>query len=1008
MEKREPYRVLGLDIGIASCGWSVLDLANKQLVDMGVHLWDPPQEPKTKTSTAATRRAGRSQRRNTKRTADRKKHCFELFQRYGLAPKDATREWIQTVKGDVQPLEARAEGLSRVLSDREFAQALYNICARRGYIPHGEGSDTDDPDAGKVLKAIDANKRLMAERGYETVGQLLFENFANNTASRNKGGDYAQCITNAQLQDEVRVLFARQRALGNARASEEFCTDYLACLTWQQPSDEHDEKVYRTVGKCTYFPEEMRAAKACTSFELCAAYERVNHVTYVTPDKVEHKLPPYVKAEAIKTLFSPVPLPKNKDCKVTYARLRDLMDLPATAYFKGVDNAEESTRKVADPKVWSKLRATLPKDLMLRFAEDRALADDVCSALAYASSERSLNAKLDELDIDDAERAALLKLPYASKLFSDYGARSLKALGMLIDAFEDTESITTLAEAEDACGLHDKFLEKPARGVRLPPYVHFDTTCKNPVVLRVMGRVRRVVNAVIATYGMPDEIHIELARELKIPKSARNKIARNNNDRAKQREIDAQTLAELLRCAPEEVSPSVLRKYELWKEQDGYDLYVGQPIELERLLAEDAYCQIDHILPYSRTCDDSQMNKILVLAKSNQDKRERTPFEWLSAEGLWETFEKNIVSLRASGKYPRKKIEHLLEVNLDSEKQATFIARNMNDTRYATRATAQYVEQYLAFPGEEHKKNVRAIAGGATSALRSAWGFAKKDREVSDTHHAVDAAIIAACDNSRVIGVARAHEQKYYVPKEKRGQLFEDTEPWEGFVAQVEAREATLVPTRMVDHGGTGRLFEDSVYSFVGLNEKGTQGILRKSGVDKVCGNYVLREDGSVVKPDEIVFFRVWWNEETKHYHAEPVYYADLDAMRHDKYVPRMAKCGSQRHDWNPIPEVAMKEKPIVIRKGDVILLDGQLVRFKNYGIAAMQLVAVGMRNFMTTRKVSSINSLREKEKLRVINEDILGLCYQSPELQEILAKQLPDERLKEEELRKKNSKDKG
>ena len=973
MEETKPYRILGLDIGIGSLGWAVIDIANHEVVDMGAHLWEVPQEAKNKTSKAATRRGARSTRRTIKRTADRKKHCFELFKQYGLAPADVKRDWIQTVKGDIQPLEARVAGLSRVLTDREFAQALFNICCRRGYIPHGEGSDTEDVEGRKVLKAIQANEALMAEKGYETVGELLHEQFCRNKASRNKGGDYTQCVTNAQLQTEVRAIFAHQQELGNPKASEAFLDDYLACLTWQQPSDEHDAKVYDTVGKCTYFPEERRAAKACLSYELCIAYERVNHVVVVMPDGEERKLPGTVKQDAIRTLFSPVALPKNKDCKVTYSRLRDSLDLPAAAYFKGIDSTKEDTTEVTKPVVWRKLRASLPKELMYRLAEDRELADDIGAALAYSSSEKSLVAQLEPLDLDDDELAAIMKLPYANKMFSDYGSRSIKALRMLIDAFEDVDSITTLSEAEDASGLVAKRMDKAQRGLRLPPYVVFDETCRNPVVLRVMGRVRRVVNAVIATYGMPDEIHVELARELKIPKSVRDDIARKNNTRAKQREANAEVLAEMLGTAPEMVPAWVLRKYELWVEQEGRDLYVDRPIEIERLVSDDAYCQIDHILPYSRTCDDSQMNKILVLAKSNQDKREQTPYEWLSATGEWAEFEKRIVSLRST-KYPYKKIDRLLETKLDTEKQDGFIKRNMNDTRYATRAAAQYLDEYLAFPENGRRRHVVAVAGGATSTLRSAWGFAKKNREESDTHHAVDAAIIAACDESRVIGVAHAHEQKYYVPKEKRGQLFVDTEPWEGFVDQVNAREATLIPTRMVDHGGTGRLYKETVYSFVKINDEG-KAILVSKDKEFVEGNYLRRPDGSVLLIDRAAYLRVWWNQQKRHYYAEPVYYADFDSMRKGGYIPRLVGY-NQRSDWEPVPEEMLQQKPLILRKGNAIILDGQLGRYVSFNIANKAWKVVSVRNSKETIRIGSLNSVRTKDGLRVINEDILGLCY--------------------------------
>jgi CRISPR-associated endonuclease Csn1 len=67
-------------------------------------------------------------------------------------------------------------------------------------------------------------------------------------------------------------------------------------------------------------------------------------------------------------------------------------------------------------------------------------------------------------------------------------------------------------------------------------------------------------------------------------------------------------------------------KYKLWKEQDCKCAYSGETIPIERLF-EDSYCQVDHVIPYSQSMDDSYNNKVLVLTKENQEKRNETPFQ---------------------------------------------------------------------------------------------------------------------------------------------------------------------------------------------------------------------------------------------------------------------------------------------------------------------------------------------------------------------------------------------
>ncbi len=251
-EPKTPYYVLGLDPGIASCGFCLLDLANHRIVEMGAHLFATPQEPKTHMSLAVGRRSARSMRRNIKRTRDRLSHALDLMKAEGIVPVDAQKQWFQPRKGEKQvlklradgldrrtrdrlshaldlmkaegivPVDAqkqwfqprkgekqvlklRADGLDRFLSDREWAQVLYSLCVRRGYIPHGEGGYGGDvsPEDGKVLKAIKENDQKLAEGGFRTVGEML----AHGGKSRNKGGSYDLCVTNAQINAEVAQLF---------------------------------------------------------------------------------------------------------------------------------------------------------------------------------------------------------------------------------------------------------------------------------------------------------------------------------------------------------------------------------------------------------------------------------------------------------------------------------------------------------------------------------------------------------------------------------------------------------------------------------------------------------------------------------------------------------------------------------------------------------------------------------------------------------------------------------
>ena len=986
-ERESNYLVLGLDIGIGSCGWCILDKAHNIIVDMGVRLWSPPQENKTKASLASTRRAARSSRRNCKRTKDRKKHCFELFKAEGIAPSDAEANWVQTKAGEKPTIKLRAAGLNRKLSSREWAQVLYSLCSRRGYIPHGESND--DSEGKAVIAAIKTQQEKLDNNEFRTVGELL----ANGTHCRNHSGDYSLCVSNNQVKNEVAALFKAQRKLGNKHASETFEQQYLECLTWQKSVTDHDEIIYSKVGPCTYFKQEKRAADSCLSSEMCKAFESICHVTYVDSDGAEGKLPPDIRQRAVDVWFSPTALPKNKDCKVKYSDLRSWLKAELCIgddfFFKGVERDDENSKEPFKPSRWRNQRKQLSPSLMLSMRNNRHFADGIDSALTYASSKESLQRQLNELPLSEADIEELCSLSYSSRLYSGYGMRSLKALDLLIESFESDE-VSTLAEAEKASGLLSLRQSSSAeKGLTLPPYIAFDPTCTNPVVLRVMGQVRKVINACIAEYGPFDEVHIELARELKQSAKEKDAILRSNNKTNKNREVLRKKLAEELSRDEDTIPLKLLEKVELWNQQDGRDLYVDEPIQYERLISDDTYCEIDHILPYSRTCDDSRMNKILVLQKSNQNKRESTPFEWMSATGDWDNFKLRILRL---AHYPQKKKQRLLNTDL-AEKQPEFIARNLNDTRYASLAAKRYIEEYLTFKDNGKSRHVIAVAGGATAALRNAWGI-RKDRSEDNLHHAVDASIIAACDESTVIAIAKASERKALTPKDKRKELFSRTEPWQDFANEVLSRKEHIIPSFMTDHKVSGRIFEDTVYRFDGYNEAGTKGILTatKEGMpkSKPSGNYIVRDDGSAVIPDGLAFLRLWWDptfkvrkgKEPGCYIPEPVFLSDLPKAFDCDYIPLIAppqKDKKPREKWDGLSEELRNQKPVVLFRNDAIAIGSTVRRFAGFDIDGCSWTLLDPLGKMSQKEATKglrISSIGPKTRFSVIHEDPLGKCF--------------------------------
>lgn len=88
--------ILGLDLGIASIGWSVVEAEfsesddrylPKRLIDCGVRIFPSAEVPKTKESLNKARREARGIRRNLRRRRQREKQLYSLFEKYQMISK---------------------------------------------------------------------------------------------------------------------------------------------------------------------------------------------------------------------------------------------------------------------------------------------------------------------------------------------------------------------------------------------------------------------------------------------------------------------------------------------------------------------------------------------------------------------------------------------------------------------------------------------------------------------------------------------------------------------------------------------------------------------------------------------------------------------------------------------------------------------------------------------------------------------------------------------------------
>lgn len=1007
-EFRSKDRVIwaGLDIGVASCGLCLVDVLNHEIVLMASHLFKSPVVDKKKAtaapeSLASVRRGARSVRRNIMREGRRKKAIRAVLADAGLIPADAGGEWFSARRDERTVVKLRAKALQYPLNSRELARVLYSFASHRGYIDHGK-SDTDD-DAGKVKKALAANRAALADGGCETFGQYL----AGQPRSRNRAGDYSYTADISMTVDEVRTIFARQRELGSEVATEALEERYIAELTWLTDTSKRDMSTYLKVGFCTYRGAPYRrGAMSTISFEMVRAHQTLCNTVILHGDGSSSTIPGDVRIEIVRELFAV----KKSVKPLKWSGLRRRLGLAEDDSFKGRPAEEEKRDCIALP-AWSVLCSGLyedHRDLLERLHDRIDDADAVCSALTFASSAASLAGRLAPLALTDDEVEAIVDLPYSARLFSGYASASLEAIQMLRGTFEDPR-IMNLRQAEVASGLAQvRAMLAEERGESadglLCAFSDYDPTCKNPVVLRATAQVRRMVNSAIRHYGLPDTIRVEVARDLKRSRHEREIVAESNRARLELNEQAKKDIIEFLGLPDDHhVRGRDLAMVKLYREQGGKDPYTGAGIDFRRMLEERGYAEIDHILPISRTCDDSQANKVLCLTKSNRDKSNRSPYEWMaSGEGSapdWGEFcgrmERGAKNCEP-GRYARKKLANLTCENL-AERAGDFIDRNLNDTRYMSTALAKWLRECLPFPKDTHE-HVFCVAGGATALMRGVWGIGvtgpdgKKNRD-DDRHHAVDAAVIACCTPGIVKNVALVNEG--HVRAEARRRLLSDSLPYPEFKEQVDAWIPCIVPTLALPRTVTGSVLKDTVYPYLGRDEAGKdlylavkkdkEGRIVEKKVNKATtmwkdGQGGCRAYGSMCALDAV--FDASAGKRGK-WTFDPVYCIDIPQRDDEIRTMRVFSKEKAIDMWDTV-EVPEDAPRMTIRRGDVLVCDGKAARFYCFDISVNAIKLFFQRGGKTLQATGPLSdkSFPSPSKwgadIRVMQEDCLGLCWLS------------------------------
>ena len=772
MEGNTQNLTFGFDIGIASVGWTVL--APDRIVALGVRAFDKAETAKEGESLNLARRSARLMRRRLYRRAWRQTKVARLLKREGLIADEQL--FHDQRPAPESPWRLRVDGLDRLLTPEEWARVIYHLCKHRGFhwISRAEekkaGEDAKG-ESGKVKKGLAATTKLMREKGYRTAAEMVLAEFPD--AQRNKQGDYGKALSRVLLAEEMAILFQHQRALGNPHTGAAFQTTILGSgdrksgLLWLQKPALSGENLLKMLGHCTFEKNEYRAPKASFTAERHVWLTRLNNLRIV----VDGETRPLNEQERRIAL----PLPYSQAGDLTHKQLRAAFTkagvLDESFRFAKFPYAQSADGKAKDPEsavlvklpAWQELHKLL-KDKGLEtewqgmvgaaLTGNPELLDSIAWVLSVYKDDVEVERELGKLNLPGGQ--AIIDA-LGEVRFDKFSNLSLKALRQIVPHMETG---LRYDEACAAAGYHHSQLFKLGEGEAryLPPFYSgrdkngrmvFNDDMdipRNPVVLRALNQARKVLNALIREYGSPASVHIEMARDLSRPMDERSKIKKLQDEYREKNDKDKAAFA------AEYGIPAKSRefeKFQLYREQQGKCAYSLEPLDLHRVLHDIGYAEVDHALPYSRSFDDSKNNKVLVLARENRNKGNATPYEYLDGANDSERWRHFVAWVEGNKTYRLAKRTRLLRKNFGAEEAKDFSERNLNDTRYICKFFKNYVERYLKLADDSESKRCVVLSGQLTAFLRARWGLTKI-RSDSDRHHALDAAVVAACSHGMV------------------------------------------------------------------------------------------------------------------------------------------------------------------------------------------------------------------------------------------------------------------
>lgn len=857
----------------------------------GVRIFSDGRELKGHSTFKAIRRTARSARRRRDRFKQRQIFLLKELEKFKLFPPESNTGARQDLQ-KLDPLELRAKALREKLDPYQIGRALFHLNQRRGFKSNRkdtskesrsgvvsrsvlefykamgliqQSSLSDMPEElskeqKKLIRQEEARQKKEAVQELEkqniTFGSFLWERRRQQPplptrARRNVDSKlYEFYPTRDLLEDEFNKICKAQQKYHSKLLNKEITERLRHVIFYQRPLKPQE------VGKCAYMYEagELRAFRAMPSFQRYRIYQEVNSLEWIAELGKKYCLRDF--PEARDAIIDLLEKPTTKNGNVTFGKIKKALKKSGVVEGDFKLNYETPKRKGLDGNLtsnamqkedcigpqWHSWPIEKQDEFISLILDDKLSDKEVRDKLTreYNISDEVATVCLEEQLQEGTAQLSLKAAQFLTeKMKKDY---CLQSEAVEYVAKENKRFKNPFIRSTKEGDLLNKLpyygeLFQDGRhiipGTREPEDERDDLKywggVTNPTVHIALNQIQHVINELIKRYGRPTSIAIELGRELPVGEEKRRELEREQKENQENNERINKKLTEL-----EQLTNRDNRiKFRLWEELDKDNPagrkcpFTGKTIGIADIF--NGQFEIEHLIPFKESLDNSFANKVLSSAQANRDKGKRTPYEAFGDDP--DGYNWNDIFERSKN-LPENKQWRFLPDAMEKwlRDESDFLARHLNDTRYIGRLAKDYLVAVCSY------NKIDVVTGSLTALLRDYWGLNSILREDGDEskvkknrddhrHHAIDAVVIGMTTRSilqkvaTVAGQAAELDLKHIFSKKKNGKS--PIDPWDEFREDVKIAIKNIIVShkkrnkKLSKNTTSGQLHNETAYGIV-------------------------------------------------------------------------------------------------------------------------------------------------------------------------------------------------